>query len=225
MGAISLTTQNRLYWLGRYSERVYTTIQMTLDQYDRLIEGEEHGRDAAAFCRDNGIPNLWSTNEEFTQHFMFDLSYPFSIYSNVENMLGNGMVLRETLSSPTLAYLQMARNAMEAASQSDGPMVQLQWVLDDIMAFRGSLDDEVSSDNIRNIVKTAASVERLSLMLRNSYRMDRFSAELMKFLNRLYKTDLPYDPDLLSEINRVALEGAAIDPYRLTACIEGLFSV
>lgn len=225
MGTISLTTQNRLYWLGRYSERVYTYINMTLDQYDRLIEGEEHGRDAMVFCRDNGIPNYWTTNEDFIHHFMFDTGYPFSIYSNVENMLGNGMVLRETISTPTLAYLQLARNAMESAAQSDGPLVQLQWVLDDIMAFRGSLDDEVESDNVRNIVKAAASVERLSLMLRNSYRLDRLQKELMKLLNRLYKTDLPLQQDALSVVTRKAMDGEDIETSLLIRSIETLFLV
>ena len=39
MDSITLSKQNRLFWLGRYSERVYTTLQFLLGQYDRYIDG------------------------------------------------------------------------------------------------------------------------------------------------------------------------------------------
>ena len=53
MGTVTLSKQNRLFWLGRYAERVYTTIQVMLEQYDRLIDSE--GMDYLAFCRNMGI--------------------------------------------------------------------------------------------------------------------------------------------------------------------------
>ena len=38
MDIISLEELNRLYWLGRYTERVYTTIREYLLGRDRMIE-------------------------------------------------------------------------------------------------------------------------------------------------------------------------------------------
>ena len=53
MGAVTLSMQNRLFWLGRYTERVYTTIQFLLEQYDKSLDSE--GMTPAEFCRRMGI--------------------------------------------------------------------------------------------------------------------------------------------------------------------------
>ena len=121
-------------------------------------------------------------------------------------MLGNGMVLRETIGSSTLAYLQMAQGTMEMAARSDSPAVELQWVLDDIMAFRGSFDDAVDEESTRNITKTGGMIERISLMLRLDRHPERLEKELRKLLNRLYKTELPPRPEALETITGRALE-------------------
>ena len=98
---------------------------------------------------------------------------------SVEAMLGNGMVLRETITSPTLAYLQMAHMALGMAESSEAPLVELQWVMDDIMAFRGSFDDSVEAETTRNITKVGSLVERISLMLRLDWQLPRLERELL----------------------------------------------
>ena len=141
MDTVTLSKQNRLLWLGWYAERVYTTTQYMMKQYDRLIDGETV--DYETFCQKMGIPCVYDSGDDFCRRYLFDSTSPYSVQSGVEAMLGNGMVLRETITSPTLAYLQMAHSAMELAARSEAPGVELQWVLDDIMAFRGSFDDSV----------------------------------------------------------------------------------
>ncbi len=223
MDHVALSTQNRLFWLGRYSERVYTTIQIIYDKFDQLIDGKIP--DYEEFCKRLGIPCNAENAEEFCRNFLFDASQPSSITSNIENMLGNGMVLREIISTPTLAYLQMAHNAMELASKSDSPGVQLQWVLDDIMAFRGSMDDAIENEKIRNIVKSGALVERLSLMLRLDWHMENLDRELRKLMRRLYKTGLETGKEAHELLNDVVIERKQADHTLLLNCIEGLFIV
>ena len=99
--------------------------------------------DYGTFCQKMGIPCVYDSGDDICRRYLFDSTSPYSVQSGVEAMLGNGMVLRETITSPTLAYLQMAHSAMELAARSEAPGVELQWVLDDIMAFRGSFDDSV----------------------------------------------------------------------------------
>lgn len=223
MGTVSLSIQNRLFWLGRYSERAYMTIEFTLDQLDLLIDGEAH--DHREFCAMMGIPCPYESAEEFLQHYAFDQALPWSIAACVENMLGNGMVLRETISTPTLAYLQMAKNAMDLAAESKGPSVELQWIQDDIMAFRGSLDLSVETEAIENIVKAGGFVERLSLMLRVGWNIQRLDAELKKLLNALYKTELPTVPESLQVISNHVLGEKAADKAELLQAVENLFIV
>ena len=223
MDTVTLSKQNRLFWLGRYAERVYTTTQYMMKQYDRLIDGETV--DYETFCQKMGIPCVYDSGDDFCRRYLFDSASPCSAQSGVEAMLGNGMVLRETITSPTLAYLQMAHTAMELASRSEAPGVELQWVLDDIMAFRGSFDDSVEVETALNITKTGGNVERISLMLRLDWQPERLNRELQKLINRLYKTDLTPEADALDVITRKAVGGEDIDHILLLNSVEGLFRV
>lgn len=223
MGTVSLSKQNRLFWLGRYSERVYTGIQLMQEQYDRLIDGDS--MDYTAFCQSMGIPCPYVDGDDFCRRYLFDTQDFNSVISSVEAMLGNGMVLRETIKSPTLAYLQMARNAMVQAVDSTSPGIQLQWVLDDIMSFRGSFDDTVENETARNITKCGILVERISLILRLNWQTERLPRELAKLLNRLYKTDLPRNQKSVDVIAYHVMGGTDPDRSALLRSVEGLFQV
>ena len=223
MDTVTLSKQNRLFWLGRYAERVYTTIQVMMREYDRLIDGGEV--DYTGFCAKMGIPCIYESGEDFCRRYLFDALSPYSTASSVEAMLGNGMVLRETISSPTLAYLQMAHSAMEMAMRSEAPSVELQWALDDIMAFRGSFDDSVETESARNITKTGGLVERISLMLRLDWQPERLDRELQKLVNRMYKTDLVPQPEARDIIVQRAMGGGDVDRWTLLNSVEGLFRV
>ncbi|MEE0800675.1 MAG: alpha-E domain-containing protein [Gemmiger sp.] len=221
MGTVTLSKQNRLFWLGRYSERVHATIRIMIGELDKLIDDQPI--DYPSFCSRLGIPCPYTDARDFCRRYLFDADSPNSVRSCVDAMLGNGIVLRETLSSPTLAYLQMAQSAMELAAGSESPAVALQWVLDDIMAFRGSFDDSVDNEEARNITKAGGLVERLSLMLRLDWQSERTGRELQKLLNRLYKTDLKPQPQAMAVLERCALEEASVPRNELLSAVEGLF--
>lgn len=222
MDTVTLSKQNRLFWLGRYAERVYTTTQYMMKQYDRLIDGKTV--DYQTFCSKMGIPCDYKDGDDFCRRYFFDTLSPCSIQSSVEAMLGNGMVLRETITSPTLAYLQMAHMALGMAESSEAPLVELQWVMDDIMAFRGSFDDSVEAETTRNITKVGSLVERISLMLRLDWQLPRLERELLKLLARLRRTDLAPEAEALEVIERAAA-GEAVERGLLLASVEGLLRV
>ncbi|MCR4745805.1 MAG: alpha-E domain-containing protein [Lachnospiraceae bacterium] len=188
MDYVSLTKTNRLFWLGRYSERVLSTTQYMMYWYDSMIDNA--AIDFKDYCSRVGIPSDYPDAEAFMHSYLFDKENSYSLRYAAEEMLGNGMVLRETISSKTLAYLQMAVNALELAKEDSAPGVELQWVVDDVMAFRGSCDDFIEEEFIRNIIKTGISIERLSLYLRLDYNLDALPKEMKKMLNRLKKSGL-----------------------------------
>lgn len=117
----------------------------------------------------------------------------------------------------------MAESALELASRSEAPAVELQWVLDDIMAFRGSFDDNVDTESARNIAKTGGFVERISLMLRLDLQPERIKPELCKLLNRLYKTDLTPQSGALAVIEAHAVKETPVSPSALLTAVESLF--
>ena len=56
MGTIGLSRTNRLFWLGRYLERVYTTLKATRGMFDAETDGAE--ADYTDYCRRMGIMKI-----------------------------------------------------------------------------------------------------------------------------------------------------------------------
>ena len=223
MDTVTLSKQNRLFWLGRYAERVYTTTQYMMKQYDHLIDGGTV--DYGTFCQKMGIPCVYDSGDDFCRRYLFDSLSPYSMRSSVEAMLGNGMVLRETITSPTLAYLQMAHTAMELAAHSEAPGVELQWVLDDIMAFRGSCEEKMPDESGRDIIKTGSSLERVDLYLRLGVEPEVCEKEFTRLFNRLYKSRLETDKEKMDLLVDAILDKTTPAPplATLVGTLETLF--
>ena len=106
MGIISMEKVDHLYWLGRYTERVYTTLRVFFHIYDRIIEQPEGMY--AQYCERLNIPNIYTSNRQFVQSYLFGEDNPDSVYSNMKRAYDNAIVLRDELSSQVLAYVQLA---------------------------------------------------------------------------------------------------------------------
>lgn len=59
MGTVTSNKTNRMYWLGRYLERVYTTLKATRPLFDAYTDDKE--ADFAAYCTALGIPATTAT--------------------------------------------------------------------------------------------------------------------------------------------------------------------
>lgn len=224
MDKITLNKNNRLFWLGRYAERVYQGVENIRNAHDQSIDGE--AVDIDEMCKKLGILNQFTSVEDFCVRHCFDRTLSDSIICSADAMLGNGMVLRELLGSPTLSYLQMAVSALEMAKTSKAYAVQLQWVLDDIMAFRGSYAEFIDSEAIRNTIKSGASVERVGTMIRLGVEETTLLRELHKLMNRLYKTNLKYDTEKLEQIKKFVFnEEEHSDRFALLGSVESLFLI
>ena len=141
MGIISIEHTDRLFWLGRYSERVYTTLKIFADQYDSMLDLKEE--EYKEFCIRQDIPDIYRSAEDFAERYCFDEDDPNSIISNLARAYDNAVVMREEIGSMTLSYIQMAVYAMNKAKQSDAPIFELQHVRDNIVAFWGIVDDSI----------------------------------------------------------------------------------
>lgn len=146
MGVISVEQTDRLYWLGRYAERVYTTMKLYFRTYDTMIDaGEDYDR----FCRALEIPNIYTSKEDFISRYSFDEEDVNSLMSNLKRAYDNAVVLREEIGTEALAYIQLAVYAMQRAEDSQAPLIEFQKVVDNLMALTGSA-------MIRSSVKTCA---------------------------------------------------------------------
>jgi uncharacterized alpha-E superfamily protein len=220
MGIISLEQTNRLYWLGRYTERVYTTIRLYSKCYDAMID--DIGENYEVFCKMLEIPNIYKDREDFNQRYAFDENDTNSIYSNLIRAYDNAIVLREEIGSETLSYIQLAIYAMNKAKISSAPLLELQNVEDNILAFWGISDDYISNDITRNILKSGRRIERIDLYARLKVDVDRLKRELEKLASRLEKSGLDYDANQYRRLDRLIYTEDSADYAAIVQAIDNL---
>jgi len=219
MGIISIENTDRLYWLGRYTERVYTTIRLFTESYDTLIDGPEGG--VGKFCDSLEIPNIYRGSGDFAKRYCFDKDNPDSIISNLTRAYDNAIVLREEISSEVVSFVQLTMYGIEKAQTSSEPLIELQGVLDNILAFWGLVDDSIDDECTRSLIKAGKRIERLDLFLRMKKCKDKINREARRLESRMPKTNLAYDKDALSELVRLSSEDA-LDYARMLNIVEGL---
>lgn len=222
MGIISVENTDRLYWLGRYSERVYTTIRLFADSYDDMID---HYKDRYSdFCRQLDIPNIYTSGDDFIERYCFDGEDPNSIYSNLIRAYDNCITIREEVGSETLSYIQLAVYAINRAKESHAPLIELQRVKDNILAFWGMVDDSVDRDNVRNIIKVGKRIERLDLYGRLHLPEKEMAREVKRLAARINKTGLKYNEEYMRELKEL-VAAPEIDYYQIVYKVENLLEV
>lgn len=217
MGIISVEQASRLYWLGRYTERAYTTIRMFFDSYDQMIDEEKDSY--RAFCSSVDIPNIYHSKEDFLARYPFDEKNPDSIISNLNRAYDNAIVLRENISTEALSYIQLAIYEMTKAAQSRAPLFELQRVLDEILAFWGSIDDRIDSEETRNIIKAGKRIERIDLYARLGADKKEIRREVHRMLPRVTRSGLPYQEEALKKVSELA-EAEDLDYYKIVTNVE-----
>ena len=183
METISLEKRDCLYWLGRYTERVYTTLKVFYNYYDTMIDRNENAY--ITLCEQLDIPNIYTSEQDFIYRFLFDKNDPNSILTSLNRSYDNGIVLRNEISSDSLAYIQMALDIYTASSTSDVPTMALLPVQDYILAFWASIDDNVLDQRARSIIKCGRYLERLDLYLRLDFPEQTIERTLCKMIPRI----------------------------------------
>lgn len=219
MGIISLEQKDRLLWLGRYSERVYTTIRLFFMAYDSFID--DLNITYEELCRQLDIPDVYGSKKEFCKKYAFDEEDVNSIFSNLNRAYDNAIVLREELGTETLSYIQLAIYDMNKAKISKAPLIELQKVKDNILAFWGIADDVIASDKVRNIIKTGKRIERVDIYARLKRPREDLKCEVDRLVPRIAKSGLDYDKDKVENIKRL-VEETEIDYYKIVKEVESI---
>lgn len=210
MGIKSVMNTDRLYWLGRYSERVYTTLKLFSISFDTLIE--QYAEDYRSFCESIEIPDIYRDKDDFIDRYAFSPEDTNSIISNLQRAYDNAIELREEIGSETLSFIQIAIYEMNAARRSDAPLLYFQKITDAILAFWGCVDDQIDDENTRNIIKIGKRVERLDLYARLKKSPTAIRREINRLAGRISRTDLIYSKDDLQMLRDL---GTAPEPdYR-----------
>lgn len=219
MGVISIEQTDRLFWLGRYTERVYTTIRLFSDKVDEMLDGQPGSY--GEFCSNLDIPNIYSSDEDFQERYAFDPEDENSIISNLNRAYDNAIVLREAIGSETLSYIQLAVYEMNKAAKSAAPLLELQKVQDNLLAFWGIADDMIESENVRNIIKVGKRVERIDLFGRLRQPQTDMIREIQRLAGRIDRCSIKYEKRHLECLKELTGR-EAMDYYQVVTEIEQL---
>ena len=219
MGIISVEQVDHLYWLGRYTERVYTTLKVYAESFDRMIDETQDS--FGKYCESLDIPNIYTDKEDFLRRYPFDEMVPDSIISNLNRAYDNAIVLRETIGSDALSYIQMAIYAMNNAATSESPLIELQQITDELLSFWGIVDDQVDSEQIRNIIKAGKRIERIDLYARLEIEKKKIEREIHRMIPRVLRSGMKINETALSKIGHL-VETENPDYDALISCVEAI---
>lgn len=217
MGIVSREQVDRLYWLGRYTERVYTTLKMYARSFDMMIDSSKNNY--VDFCTSIDIPNIYEDRTDFLRRYPFDPENPDSIISNLTRAYDNAIELRESIGSETLAFIQLAIYEMNRAAESKSPMIELQKVTDNLLAFYGIVDDQIDSENIRNTIKAGKRIERIDMYARLGVKQTELQRETNRMIPRVQKSGVKYDEEKLTAI-RELVAADTLDYYKIVDTVE-----
>lgn len=201
--SISTEHSSRIYWLGRYTERAFTTLKSLERLYDKVIDRDpEHYKKYLACF---GLGDTYGDYKSFFRSFIFDRNNSCSAAYSLERAYDNGIELREEISTDVLAYLQLAKDKLESSENTPQGLVVALMPLEDILyGFYGCFTDHVYSDEIRDIFLCAKSVERVELYIRLKYRSEKILSEserMCEFLKRIPEnTPYRYNKNILENL-------------------------
>lgn len=222
MDIISLDKVDNLIWLGRYSERVYLTIKEFFVSYDRMIENPNF---YVEYCENFKIPNIYTDMNDFVKSYVQDKSNVNSLLANLNRAYDNCVVLRNEVGTETMSYLELALNELSEIKDFDSFIIDLQGVLDHILAFWACLDDEVENYEVRNLIKLGKRLERFDIYLRLRKPIDTLHKACEMLEHRLGKSNIPYNREAFLQVKDMLNKNddiSSIDYVKAVSLVESL---
>lgn len=128
-------------------------------------------------------------------------------------------MLREEIGSECLSYIQLAIYDMNKAKISRAPLIEMQRVIDNLLAFWGMADDSIDSENVRNIIKTGKRIERIDLYARLGADRKELQKEVHRLEPRIERSGIKYNKDKI-KILKELVASEKIDYYKIVNEVE-----
>ena len=220
--AISPAKADRLYWLGRYSERVCTALHILRKYYDDIVDSENSTANFE-FCTKMGIPCEYQNPREFVHKYLYDTSLNYSVINMLERVKDNAILLREEIKSESLQYLEMAINFMKRAGEDDLKLYELQYVSDVMYSFWGAVEDRIHNHKVSDLLMSGKYIERLDLYIRFEYDASRIE-DVLGRLERIeaFDKDLYNATDFENIRQRIYVPGS--NTTETLCAVNGLFA-
>ncbi|MFI3283034.1 MAG: alpha-E domain-containing protein [Rikenellaceae bacterium] len=219
---ITADRANRLFWLGRYAERVYISLHLLRRYYDMVLDGDT--KDLHEYYECLGIGG--DTTREFQLSQLYDLNNICSIATSLSLAGDNAIVLRHDITSESMSYIQMSQALLEECSLlKEKNITRLQPVTDYMLAFFGSIDERVFDNRIRKFLKIGKLVENIDLHIRFNYPFFRIEEAYLKLKEYIAKIDFVADDKTIAKLDDLLTEDKYADQTAgYKECVLGFIS-
>lgn len=188
--AISINTAERLYWFGRYVQRIQTMVTELINTYDYVIDRDlEAGK---ALYEKLGIEIEYSNARDYLKEAVYG-DQAGSIESIVIWARENAIETRHLLDERGFATLNRIYNRLVAGR---GQMVSPAWleeIIDDCRLILGIFSTELDRTRAYQLIRFGQQIERFDLILRLYGEIEMVSADIdvinsiARQLNRQYR--------------------------------------
>lgn len=106
LALVTASKADNLFWLGRYTERVFTTLSQFFPFYDRVMDTDVDA--FRPFARALDLPEDFEDFDAFIHSFLYDEKNPDSVRSAIVYAFNNAVILRPELGSRSLQQVELA---------------------------------------------------------------------------------------------------------------------
>ncbi|WP_137654555.1 circularly permuted type 2 ATP-grasp protein [Bifidobacterium moukalabense] len=184
LALVTASKADNLYWLGRYTERVFTTLNQFFPFYDRVMDTDVDA--FRPFARALDLPEDFQDFDAFIHSFLYDEKNPDSVRSAIVCAFNNAVILRPELSSRLLQYVELAMSSIvEAADRAafDEDIYKHRDIADNMLAFWGGVENSPVDSTLKSFIFVGKYLERVDLYTRFGYSMEELKAPLAKLAN------------------------------------------
>lgn len=208
---ISPAKANSMYWLGRYTERIYLQLHLLRKCFDKMIDGKPE--DYNGYLSSIGNTFTYADLEQERYALVHDKYNPVSILSCIERANDNALIIRDEITSPTLGYIQMSMETLRhAAADGEQPTVdELQDLTDWMLAFWGSIEERVYDDRVKTLLKIGKLVEHIDMNIRFAYKFYRIEEAFASLVTCFQKEPRAFNADAMDAL-REAIDEKSYDP-------------
>jgi uncharacterized alpha-E superfamily protein len=189
--SISIDKASQLYWLGRYTERVYTSLHLLRKHFDLMIDFDKDAYQT--FCFQMGIKNVYTSANDFMERYLYDETNSDSVVNMLERAKDNAILLRKEITSETLSYIELSIAHIHQCKADKKGINDLQAITDYMLAFWGSIDERIFTSYTRNVLKFGKYLECAELNIRFDYSFARVRQICKRLVETIDKECYIYD--------------------------------
>ncbi len=181
LALVTASKADNLYWLGRYTERVFTTLSQFFPFYDRVMDTDVDA--FRPFAKALDLPEDFEDFDAFIHSFLYDEKNPDSVRSAIVYAFNNAVILRPELGSRSLQQVELAMSSIVEASEhgtEEADIFKHRDIADNMLAFWGGVENSPVDPTLKSFIFVGKYMERLDLYTRFGYSVEELKAPFAK---------------------------------------------